>query len=148
MFFRSRFKRVFLGLLGIGALLGAVGCHHYRKNMSAEERSQFISSRVADKLDLTDAQKSDLRAILKDVFETHQKMKADRAENLSRLKENVKSDELDTAQILEVYRAKRDTIDNFVPTLVEKLRDFHKTLDAKQKQQLVGFLEKAERLHD
>ncbi len=134
-FGKRRTIGIALAVIGIGALSA---CH----SRTPEARIDHVASKVADKLDFTDAQKVILNDIANDIKKDFQSEKEQRLAMKTDFKSWIMSDELDKAKVKGAVKNKMERMDSKVDKYIDKIAVLHKTLNKEQKEQLLSFLEK------
>lgn len=135
------------GMLGIAlaGALGAAGCNHHRgwhHGGNPEKRAEWMADKVADKLDLNDAQKAKFKDVQDAMLSARKEMRAGRKDLHKELITMVKGPELDQARITTVVNERKAIFEKHLPVVVGKLAEFHKSLSDEQKAEAAEFLEK------
>tara|TARA_B110001454_G_scaffold28073_1_gene27477 strand:+ start:80173 stop:80610 length:438 start_codon:yes stop_codon:yes gene_type:complete len=138
--FGRRFKKrrivgIAIALIGMGAL---TACH----SRSPEAKIDHVASRVASKLDFTAEQKVLLDDIANEIKKDIQSEKEVRQSMKSEFRSWILSSELDKTKVKETIKSKMDRMENRVDKYLDKVAALHKTLNAEQKEELLGFLDK------
>ena len=135
-------KTAWISMLVIGAVsvMGMTACAH--KRHTPEEKAEWFVKRVASKLDLNELQKAKLDEA-KAVFlrgaserqQQHQMM-------MDELITQIESEKLDNVKLTGLITGHVNERLQELPTVMEKLSEFHATLDADQKQKMIKKLKK------
>ena len=143
----TKTKKIIVGavisVVTLGGLISyaAPGEHFGKFGGMNEERAEFMINRISSKLDLSDVQKQNLVA-LKDVLkaqrETHQQKSSPREEIMSLLSAPV----LDETKVLTMLEGRTTQLNLAAPTVVSAIANFTNSLNAEQKEQLKGFMDK------
>jgi Spy/CpxP family protein refolding chaperone len=125
-------------ILLISALtLTACGHRHH----DPAQRAEWMVQRMTDSLDLNEEQQTKLRAI-KAEFETGmQKYHDTRQQLFDRLAANIQNPELDKQLLMEVVETRKQAYDDIAPRIIDKVIDFHASLNAEQKKKLADKME-------
>jgi hypothetical protein len=139
MFGRSYRNRKMIGiaiaLIGLGTM---TACH----SRSPEAKVDHVASKVASKLDFNDQQKVLLDDIANEIKKDMQAEKALRLSMHDELKAMIASEELDKAKAKTAIKGKIERFEGKIDKYLDKVAALHKTLNAEQKQELLGFMEK------
>ncbi len=119
-------------------LLGLVGCF----NHSTADKADWISSKISNKLDLNESQEAKLNDVRDEVLIARKAMHKDRVANFSQIETMIKSDKLNKADILALFKSKTDTLELSAEPVIDKLVVFHASLNAKQKDKIAEFMNK------
>lgn len=134
-FKKRRMAGIVIALIGIGALSA---CH----SRTPEARIDHVASKVASKLDFTADQKVLLDDIAAEIKKDFQSEKEVRLSMRNEFKSWIASSELDKAKVKETIKSKIDRMESRVDKYLDKVAVLHKTLNAEQKEELIGFLDK------
>ncbi|MBL7558140.1 MAG: Spy/CpxP family protein refolding chaperone [Bdellovibrionaceae bacterium] len=134
-FKKRRMVGVAIALIGMGALSA---CH----SRTPEARIDHVASKVASKLDFTAEQKILLDDIAAEIKKDFQSEKEVRLSMRNEFKTWITSSELDKAKVKETIKSKMDRMEGRVDKYLDKVAALHKTLNAEQKEELIGFLDK------
>lgn len=132
-------RRTLLGVLGTSIVLGSLtACGHSREhrgwNASAEEQARqrdMVVDRVAQRLELNEAQKARLRT-LADTLQVQRAALQAQGDPRTQLRALVASDKFDRAQALTLARTAAGAIESRSPAVVEAMADFYDSLDPRQ----------------
>jgi Spy/CpxP family protein refolding chaperone len=130
-----------VAVLAVVSPLALVGCKGRGHGMSPE-RIEKMEKKVAKKLDLTPEQKVKLSAITSEVKKIMSEKKGNRLEDLEFAKTQIASSQFNIADVRSQLTKKQDEHLAVYDRLAPKLQDFHASLSAEQKNELVEFLEK------
>jgi uncharacterized membrane protein len=129
-------KKIALVALASTLLLGLTGCF----NHSPEDKADWATSKIARKLDLTETQKTKLDELKDVVLETRKKMYENRDTDIETITAMATSDALDTVEIKNMLTSKTTNMEQYADPVINKLAEFHATLNAEQKLQVAGFI--------
>ncbi|HEY8356093.1 MAG TPA: Spy/CpxP family protein refolding chaperone [Ramlibacter sp.] len=132
-------RRTLLGVFGASIVLGGLtACGHSREHRgwgaSAQEQErqrEKIVARVAQRLELGEAQKEKLRALAATVQAQRAALQA-QGDPRTQLRSLVAGEKLDRAQALALARTTAGAIETRSPAVVNALADFYDSLDARQ----------------
>ncbi|MBL4703453.1 MAG: periplasmic heavy metal sensor [Flavobacteriales bacterium] len=96
---------------------------------------------MAYKLDLSDSQEEKLFAIGDEMKRIHEEHQADREVLKRTLIELVNDDEIDQQQVMGLLQEHQDRMTSAAPGVLEKIVDFHATLNSEQKAKIVEKIE-------
>jgi Spy/CpxP family protein refolding chaperone len=126
------------GVLVILATLGFTACHH----ASPYSRIGWIKEEIADRLELSSAQRQQLDDIAAGMLERKKRMHQDREAIRGTLMAELKKEHIDRATIDGLVVQKRQQMDEMAEFLVGSAIALHETLTPQQKEKLVAELEK------
>ena len=132
-------KKLVVGLMGtlfVLLSLGLIAAKSWR-DMTPDEMVDYIEGRVADRLDLNEAQMEKLGALTDEIVATHEALHKDRESDHELVASELGSDEIDQALLLDLYKTRRDAFDERLPKILAKFADFHNALNGGQKQQII-----------
>lgn len=122
----------------LGITLGLAGCQH----SSPEKRADRAVSYVSHKLDLTDDQEVMLTGIKDRWMDARQEMNAERKTYAEKFTSMIRSEELSRDELIQMYEARKQYIEEQLPTAMDDIIAFHKQLNPEQKEKIVELLEK------
>jgi Spy/CpxP family protein refolding chaperone len=132
-------KIVFTALILAISALTITACGH--RHHDPAQRAEWMIQRMTDQLDLNEEQQAKLRAI-KTEFETSMKMHDEQRQQLfDRLAANIESPALDKQLLMEVVETRKQAYDDIAPRIVDKVIDFHASLNAEQKKKVAEKME-------
>jgi Spy/CpxP family protein refolding chaperone len=120
--------------------VGITACGH--RHHSSEERAEWLVQRITDSLDLNDAQQAKLQAIKQEFEQGMKKYHEQRQAFYDRLLEDVQKPQLDKQLLLDMVDSRKQAYDEIAPRLIDKVIDFHASLNAEQKQKIVEHMQK------
>lgn len=133
-------KRILIGISAITLLGGSlVACGH--KYKSPQERVQWITEKVASKLDLNESQKmkfDNLAGKLVEAKEAHQKDRDTRRQEAMSLLEG---ETFDQQKALSMVKQHTNFINQQAPTVVNAYADFHNALTPEQRAKISEHLQ-------
>ena len=136
-----RTVKVIIPVLLLAQVLVACGWARWHR-APLEKKAEWIAEKVADKLDLTDDQKTKLNSIRDEIVA---KLKESRPSHMKMGEEmiaQVRSEKIDTEAIkakMDEMDKKRDETRNFV---IDKVAEFHAILTPEQRTKAAELLEK------
>lgn len=133
-----------LGLLAaVAGLIGLAGCgHRYRHKHDAAERAEWMTKKIASKLDLNDAQKAKLEAVKQEILAQREKVKQERDEEFRTVLAQIRSERLDTEKLKALIERHHKRMEELAPSVLQKIADFHASLTDEQKEKAAQELEK------
>ena len=125
-------------ILAISALaIAACGHRHH----DPAQRAEWMVERVTDRLDLNEDQQAKLRAIKTEFEVSMKKYHEQRQQLYDRLAANIESPELDKELLMEIVETRKSAYDDIAPRVVDKVIDFHASLNAEQKKKVAEKME-------
>ena len=123
------------------ALIGLAFASGHGWRPSTEERVAHITSEIAERLDLSDAQKMTLDGIAEDILEERRQMIADRKAFKSSLVEMLSQESLTAQELTGLFETKKPAIETVLQMAAEHLAEFHGILTPEQRSLLVAEME-------
>lgn len=135
---KHRIKRA-IGLVFAIATIGAiVGCKH----APPEAKIEKISEKIASKLDFTEEQKALLAKITDDLKKDFAEERSLHQKNFGEIDQLLAADTLNTARIKELYLERQARMNSKLDVYLEKIAALHKSLTAKQKEEIKEKMDK------
>ncbi len=134
-------KIVITGLLVLGFSGGvfAYGAHNHW-NMSLEEKAEFVTDRVSNKLDLDESQKRNFRILAKNMTGMMNEIRESRQAHMSQVQQLLAEPVFNQAGALEMIQDKTQKINEKAPIAIASLALFLDSLNAEQKSELQSFI--------
>jgi Spy/CpxP family protein refolding chaperone len=122
------------------------GCKHHRfSHKNVGKKAEFIAEKIADELDMTEAQESRVKQIAKEIAQKIKSGKMKRQKALSLLKKDLLSAESDTKAIEKLLEEHLEAKKALHPFLLAKYEEFHQLLTAEQRTKLAEKIEKMQK---
>jgi len=146
-------KKTILTIIGvmIVALTGMsfTACHHRgawydddpADHAGREHRINYVKARIADRLELTDDQKSELNHMIDDLQAKHDEIESQRSEFRAQFMDVLRQDHLEAEQITKLVDSKRPEFEELLSLVAEKIAEFHNMLTPDQRAKLIAELE-------
>lgn len=144
--FRSLALRSALLVFGFAAVVTAAGCGGHCR--SEQGKADWVTNRIANKLDLNDAQKAKLEELKVEILTLRSDLRKGRNEDFANLMSQATAPELDQAKLQALFDTRKETLEKSAPTVIAKLAEFHKTLNPEQKEKLVEIMKKFQKHHE
>ena len=126
----------------LAVMLTAAGCYK-----TPEQRADRIVGRIAEKLDLTDAQKAKLDSIKDEFMAKLPAMRKNREETFDAVIALMKSPQLDQTQMTALVDKNKAQADEFITFIFAKFGEFHDMLTPAQREKAAQELEKWKEHH-
>lgn len=141
--------KVITAVLLIAGSSGAVYAFskHNDWGMTPQEKVEFVTERVARKLELNGQQQQNFAALADTVVELMMEAKATRQDHVVEIGELLQEPSFNQARALELVQRKTQVINDKAPQVVASLAVFLDSLDAEQKQQLQAFMQHRHQHH-
>lgn len=123
-----------VAVLGIGA--AAAGFKQHGGHHNPERMVQ----RISDRLDLTPEQKDKLEVVKEALVESRDSLRQERADTIEQIIAEVEKSEMDEDRIMALIEERKSRIDVIAPRMVGPVIEFHKSLDAEQREKIVNLL--------
>ena len=135
--------RIIAAVLLVAGSSGAVYAFskHSDWGMTAEEKVEFISERVARKLDLDAIQREKFAELAELVAVTLQEVKPGRDQHFAELDSLLQEPSFNQARALEMIQQKTRLVNEKAPLVISSLAVFLDSLSVEQKQQLQEFMQ-------
>ena len=128
-------------ILGISGSVFAFGKHGHW-GISSEDKAEFMTERVTEKLDLRESQQQNLQALVGDVLGLMKEMRAERDAHKIQIEGMLAEPVLDQGRALQLIETKTRQINQKAPEVIASLALFLDSLDTSQKAQLQSFVAK------
>ncbi len=133
-------KGLYLAVVSI--LLSGVwiisGCGH----RSHGERAEWMTEKIASKLELNEAQKKQLNSFKDELMDKKQQLRASRSTIEGELIAQLQSEKIDQEHLKEVIAKEEAKLDEMASTFVTQLTEFHDSLTPEQRIKLIEMVEK------
>ena len=141
--------RIITAVLLVAGSSGAVYAFskHSDWGMSADEKVEFISDRVTDKLDLDDLQRQNFTELAALVADTLQEVKPTREQGFDEITSLLQEPSFDQARALEMIQQKTQLVNEKAPLVITSLAGFLDSLSMEQKQELQEFIQHRHERH-
>jgi len=146
-------KKSILTIIGITivALTGTAftACHHrgawYDDGgpdyAERERRISYVKARIADRLELTDTQKSEMDRMIDDLKAKHDEIRSRRTEFKAQFIDALRQDHLEAAEITRLIDSRRPAFEDLLAMAAEQIAEFHNMLTPEQRAKLIAELE-------
>jgi Spy/CpxP family protein refolding chaperone len=121
--------------LGVTSTVFAFGAHHGWR-MSPEDKAEFMTGKITEKLELNTSQQQQLQTLSATVLQIMNDVRSNRVDHMDTVQRMLSEPTLDQSKVLEMIRQKTDMINETAPDVVASIAGFLDSLDAEQKQQL------------
>ena len=130
-------KIIGLAILVLGATSGvfAYSAHH-AWNMSPEDKAEYVTEKITEKLELNAMQRDSLQALSVNLIQIMSDVRSDRQARMETLQQFLSEPTLDQARVLQMVQQKTEMINQKAPEVVASLAGFLDSLDSEQKNQL------------
>jgi len=141
--------RIITAVLLVAGSSGAVYAFskHSDWGMSADEKVEFISDRVSNKLDLDSLQRQKFTELAELVVDTLQEVKPTREQRFDEITSLLKEPSFNQARALELIQQKTQLVNEKAPLVISSLAGFLDTLSMEQKEQLQEFVQQRHEHH-
>ncbi|WP_455209729.1 Spy/CpxP family protein refolding chaperone [Kaarinaea lacus] len=132
-------KIVLTAVILIISALSITACGH--RHHDPAQRGEWMMQRMTDHLDLNEEQQAKLRAIKMEFESSMQQYQEQRQQLFDRLATNIESPELDKQLLMEMVETRKKAYDDIAPRIIDKVIDFHASLNAEQKKKVADKME-------
>ena len=135
--------RIIAAVLLVAGSSGAVYAFskHGDWGMTTEEKVEFVSDRVARKLDLDAIQREKFAELAELIGVTLQEVKPARDQHIAELESLLQEPSFNQARALEMIQQKTQLINERAPLVISSLASFLDSLSVEQKQRLQEFMQ-------
>lgn len=137
-------KKISIIALAGSLIFGLSGCFKH----TPEEKAEWISDKIASKLELDEAQKVKLSKLKDEIMKARSEIRADRESTFEQAKTMVNSDAMSRDAVRALFDQKHQQVGQLAGPIIDSLVDFHASLNVEQKQQIVEFMEKKKKRSD
>jgi len=146
-------KKTILTIIGITivALTGTAftACQHrgawfddgWPDKAEKERRINYVKARIADHLELTETQKTELDRMIDELRVKHEAIRSRRSEFRTQFMDALRQDHLEAEQITTLIDARRPEFEDLLATVAEQIAEFHNMLTPEQRAKLIADLE-------
>ncbi len=135
-------KGLYLAVVSI--LLSGVwiisGCGH----RSPEQRAEWMTEKIASKLELNEVQKKQLNSFKDELMDKKRQLRASRSTIEGELIAQLRNEKIDQEHLKEVIAKEEAKLDEMASTFVTQLAEFHDSLTPEQRTKLTEMVEKWE----
>jgi Spy/CpxP family protein refolding chaperone len=126
---------IVLVTLGITSTAFAFGAHQGWR-MSPEDKAEFMTGKITEKLELDTSQQQNLQSLSETVLQIMKDVRSNRVDHMDTVQAMLSEPSLDQAKALEMVRQKTDMINARAPAVVASIAGFLDSLDSDQKELL------------
>ena len=137
---RKRFYHMTLVLVLIAGLGILSGCRH----RSPEKRAEWITGKIASKLELNDMQKKELNSFRDELLEKKKELHQSRMTIREELINQIGHEKIDQEYLKEVIKKEEARLDETISLFVEGLAGFHASLTPKQREKLIELVKECD----
>lgn len=119
-------------------LFGVTACFKH----SPEEKAEWITDRIASKLELDETQKGKLINLKEEIMKARSELQADRESSFDEVKTMVNSEVISRDSVRALFDQKHQKVGQLADPIIDSLVDFHASLNVEQKQKVIEFMEK------
>ncbi|MCW8930850.1 MAG: Spy/CpxP family protein refolding chaperone [Gammaproteobacteria bacterium] len=134
-------KKVALITITSIILVSLVGCF----NHSPEDKANWVISKISDKLELNENQKTKLVEVKDEALKARAKMQKDKSSHFEQVENMIQSERLNKQEIQLLFKSKTEKLAANAEPVIDKLIDFHADLNNEQKQKIIAFIKKHEK---
>ncbi len=130
----AKYITIAIVALGVTSAAFAFGAHGWR--MSPEDKAEFMTGKISEKLELNTTQQQNLQALSVTILDIMNDARSGRTEHMESVQQLLSEPTLDQAKALEMIRQKTEVVNAKAPEVVASIAGFLDSLDDEQKQQL------------
>ena len=131
----AKYITIAIAALGVTSTAFAFGAHHGWR-MSPEDRAEFMTGKISEKLELNTTQQQNLQALSATILDIMSDVRSGRAEHMETVQQLLSEPTLDQAKALEMIRQKTEMVNAKAPEVVASIAGFLDSLDGEQKELL------------
>ncbi len=127
-------KIITVAILALGVTSGvfAYGAHTAWR-MSPEDKAEYVTEKITQKLELNAMQQGNLRALSTNLIQVMSDVRSDRKTHMESLQQLLSEPTLDQARALQMIQQKTAMINAKAPGIIASLAGFLDSLDSEQK---------------
>ncbi len=136
----THFTRAAVGMAVLVSLLGTSAC--FRHHHTPAERADWVTGKIATRLDLDDQQKAKLAVVKDEMLAARAESQKERRATLEEVIAQVKTDRLDEAklaQLIEQHQAERTRM---MQRVLPKVSEWHASLRPDQKAEAAKLIQR------
>lgn len=133
----SKTKKLSLIALAAVIVTGVTGCF----NHTPEEKADWVTSKISDELELNETQKLKLDAVKIEALKLKKQAHQNREDRMQKFKTFVQSEYINKSEITQLFKEKTAQIETDADPILDKIIDFHASLNTEQKQKVVEFID-------
>jgi Spy/CpxP family protein refolding chaperone len=128
-------------------LVSSLGFFSGCRRHSHAHKAEFMVDYIAETLDLSEGQQTQLNEIKDELMLKAKQMHDDKESMREELIVQLRGDEVDQVRVKALIAEHRAKMNEIVDLLVDRLAEFHRTLSPEQKEKLVAKIETFKRWH-
>lgn len=132
-----------IAVIASALVFSGCGRHHH----DPEDKADYIVHKIGKKLDLDDTQKAKLETVKNEFLQQHKKHKADKKVMMEQMMQEVAKPAMDSSVLLGMINAHTTMVEEAAPSIVDKLVEFHASLNDEQRKKLTEHMAKFKRHH-
>jgi Spy/CpxP family protein refolding chaperone len=121
--------------------LAVAGPRSDRWHHTPEEKIEFLKSKIADKLELTDAQKVTLNRIGEEILAQHDQLEGTHDTFRANLMDTLNQESVTSEELKTLFETKKPDIDALMQAAAEHIAEFHAILTPEQRAALIAEIE-------
>ena len=129
-------KRIVVFIVGSVVIVGTLAAYAHNRFYSAENRAEWIVSKVSDELNLDETQIAKLNVLKKELMTTRQKMHTEHQSTHAELLAMLDNPQLDRQKALSIIENKTQMLNQYAPNVVNAFGDFYDSLSEEQHKEL------------
>jgi Spy/CpxP family protein refolding chaperone len=130
--------------LGFVTALTAIGLLGSCRPRGPEQRTEWITDRISDKLDLNEQQKVKFNELKNTILEARSRHTGEHRQASQEIKAMILSEKLESQKIQRLIEKRQQIMKQEFDPVFAKLSEFHESLTPEQKREAVKLLEKFE----
>lgn len=128
---------VLVFITGLGVLSGC-------RDRSPEKRAEWITGKIASKLELSEVQKKELNSFRDELLVKRKELHQSRMTILEELISQLGHEKIDQEYLTEVIKKEEARLDETIALFVERLAGFHTSLTPKQREKLIELVKECD----
>jgi len=130
-------KIIAVAVLALGVTSGvmAYGAHS-AWNMSPEKKTEYVTDKITENLELDAIQQEFLAVLSGDLLEIMQEVRSNKGEHREMVQQLLSEPTMDQVKVLQMVQQKTQMINDKAPQLIASIAGFLDSLDSEQKMEL------------
>jgi len=134
----NTFRNLSIIALAVTLLFGVSACFRH----SPEQKAEWVTERITSRLELDETQKQKLDALKDEIMRARKDLQTDRESSFEQARDLVTREVLDKDAARALFDQKHQKFAVYADPVLDRLADFHASLNAPQKQQIAEFMDK------
>lgn len=122
-------------------LVSLIGCFNHKP----EDKANWLISKISNSLELNESQKEKLTEVKNEALKTRANLHKDKSSHFEQVENMIQSEHLNKQEIQLLFKSRTEQLAISAEPVIDKLIDFHASLNNDQKQKIITFIKKHEK---